>query len=140
MYCSTGRMHHDRPCSVVRIEKELIQNVLVRNQAKMMLMAEDLLKQKSKEHEPKRSTDSLVKRLRAELKRLETKKVSDYEQYKQGSISRNDFVGAKSSVDMRISEINKEFSDLEKELFQNKDVIAEESDIWDLKKYVNMDK
>ncbi|MGN9019523.1 recombinase family protein [Lachnospiraceae bacterium HCP1S3_C3] len=110
MYCSTGRTNSNSPCSKVRIEKELVQNVLVklvRNQAKIMLTAEDLLKQKAKESESKRNTESLIKRLRAELKRLE---------------------------------INKEISDLERELLDKRVAIAEESDIWDIKKYVNLDK
>lgn len=143
MYCSIGRANSNSPCSKVRIEKELVQNVLVklvRNQAKIMLTAEDLLKQKAKESEPKRNTESLIKRLRAELKRLETKKVSDYEHYKQGSNSRSDFLDAKGLADMRISEINKEISDLERELLDKRVAIAEESDIWDIKKYVNLDK
>lgn len=72
-----------------------------------MLTAEDLLKQKAKESESKRNTESLIKRLRAELKRLE---------------------------------INKEISDLERELLDKRVAIAEESDIWDIKKYVNLDK
>ena len=110
MYCSTGRTNSNSLCSKVRIEKELVQNVLVklvRNQAKIMLTAEDLLKQKAKESESKRNTESLIKRLRAELKRLE---------------------------------INKEISDLERELLDKRVAIAEESDIWDIKKYVNLDK
>lgn len=41
---------------------------------------------------------------------------------------------------MRISEINKELSDLERELLDKRVAIAEESDIWDIKKYVNLDK
>ena len=72
-----------------------------------MLTAEDLLKQKAKESESKRNTESLIKSLRAELKRLE---------------------------------INKEISDLERELLDKRVAIAEESDIWDIKKYVNLDK
>ena len=72
-----------------------------------MLTADELLKQKAKESEPKRNTESLIKRLRAELKRLE---------------------------------INKEISDLERELLDKRVAIAEESDIWDIKKYVNLDK
>ena len=75
--------------------------------SKIMLTAEDLLKQKAKESESKRNTESLIKRLRAELKRLE---------------------------------INKEISDLERELLDKRVAIAEESDIWDIKKYVNLDK
>ena len=128
MHCSTGRTNSNSPCSKVRIEKELVQNVLVklvRNQAKIMLTAEDLLKQKAKESESKRNTESLIKRLRAELKRLETKKVSDYEHYKQGSISRSDFLDAKGLADMRISEINKEISDLERKLLDKRVAIAE---------------
>ena len=105
-----------------------------------MLTAEDLLKKKAKESEPKRNTESLIKRLRAELKRLKTNKVSDYEHYKQGSISRSDFLDAKGLADMRISEINKELSDLERKLLDKRVAIAEESDIWDIKKYVNLDK
>ena len=72
-----------------------------------MLTAEDLLKQKAKESESKRNTESLIKSLRAELKRLE---------------------------------INKEISELERELLDKRVAIAEESDIWDIKKYVNLDK
>lgn len=74
------------------------------------------------------------------IQRLETKKVSDYEHYKQGSISRSDFLDAKGLTDMRISEINKELSDLERELLEKRVAIADESDIWDIKKYVNLDK
>ena len=59
---------------------------------------------------------------------------------KQGSISRSDFLDAKGLADMRISEINKELSDLERELLDKRVAIAEESDIWDIKKYVNLDK
>lgn len=143
MYCSTGRMNRNSPCSNVRIEKERVQNVLVtlvRNQAKMMLTAEDLLRQKSKNLEPKRNTDSLIKKLKAEQKRLETKKVSDYEKYKQGSISRSDFVEAKKSLDQHISEIEKELLALDKEMLKKSDDISDGSDIWDIKKYVNLDK
>lgn len=51
-----------------------------------------------------------------------------------------DFLDAKGLADMRISEINKELSDLERELLDKRVAIAEESDIWDIKKYVNLDK
>lgn len=143
MYCSTGRMNRNSPCSNIRIEKERVQNVLVtlvRNQAKMMLTAEDLLRQKAKKLKPQRNTDSLIRKLKAEQKRLETKKVSDYEKYKQGSISRSDFVEAKKSLDQHLSEIEKELLALDKEMLKKSDDISDGSDIWDIKKYVNLDK
>ncbi len=67
-------------------------------------------------NKPKRNTDSLIKKLKAEQKRLETKKVSDYEKYKQGSISRRDFVEAKKPLNQHILEIEKELLALDKEI------------------------
>lgn len=42
-------------------------------------------------------------------------------------------------TDVKSSE-KKEISDLERELLDKRVAIAEESDIWDIKKYVNLDK
>ena len=51
MYCPTGRTHNDSPCKNVRIRKEVVENTLVklvRNQAEMLVTAENILKQKKR--------------------------------------------------------------------------------------------
>jgi DNA invertase Pin-like site-specific DNA recombinase len=141
MYCATGRTHSESPCSKVRIEKELVQNVLiklVRNQAEIMISAEEIIKKKTQSKSAKNNTATLIKGLKAEKKRLEASKVSEYERYKLGSISRNEFSEAKKTVDTRIADIEKELSNLTVTLPEK--ALNEESDIWDIKKYVHLEK
>lgn len=70
MYCPTGRMHRDSPCSEVRIRKDVAEQTLVelvRTQAQLLVKAEQMLKEKKSK--PKKSRD--VGSMRAEIRRLE---------------------------------------------------------------------
>lgn len=90
MYCPTGRTHNDSPCKNVRIRKEVVENTLVklvRNQAEMLVIAENILKQKKKDRFGQEQPDMIIKRLKAEMKKLEGSKIADYESYKAGKMT-----------------------------------------------------
>ena len=108
MYCPTGRTHNDSPCKNVRIRKEVVENTLVRlvrNQAEMLVTAENILKQKKKDRFGQDQPDMIIKRLKAETKKLEGSKIADYESYKAGKISREAFAGKKALTEARKREI-----------------------------------
>lgn len=66
---------------------------LVRNQAEMLVTAENILKQKKKDRFGQDQPDMIIKRLKAETKKLEGSKIADYESYKAGKITREAFAG-----------------------------------------------
>lgn len=108
MYCPTGRTHNDSPCKNVRIRKEVVENTLVRlvrNQAEMLVTAENILKQKKKDRFGQDQPDMIIKRLKAETKKLEGSKIADYESYKAGKITREAFAGKKALTEARKREI-----------------------------------
>ena len=80
MYCPTGRAHNDSPCRNVRIRKDIVENTLVklvRNQAEMLVTAENILKQKKESRFGQDQPDMIIKRLKAEMKKLESSKIAD---------------------------------------------------------------
>ena len=59
---------------------------LVRNQAEMLVTAEKILKQKKDKCSGQNQPEVIIKRLQAEMKKLESSKIADYESYKAGKI------------------------------------------------------
>lgn len=96
MYCPTGRNHKDSVCRDVA-EDTLVR--LVRQQAEMLVRAEDVLKERKNRNGGKPAIDVGV--LKAELKRLAEGKIADYERYKAGEISRETFLERKDAADVR---------------------------------------
>lgn len=111
LYCPTGRMHRESPCSRVRMRKALAEDTLVRlvrKQAELLLEAEKVLKGR-KGKEPGADAGSL----RAELRRLDEAKISGYEDYKAGRMSRERFVERKRELDIRRQEVSAAVSEAE---------------------------
>ena len=111
LYCPTGRMHRESPCSRVRMRKALAEDTLVRlvrKQAELLLEAEKVLKGR-KGKEPGADAGSL----RAELRRLDEAKISGYEDYKAGRMSRERFVERKRALDIRKQEESAAVSEAE---------------------------
>lgn len=112
LYCPTGRMHRDSPCSRVRMKKALAEDTLVRlvrKQAELLLEAERALKGRQGMKEPGADAESL----RAEMRRLDGEKISGYEDYKAGKLSRERFVERKRALDARRQELSAAVSEAE---------------------------
>ena len=119
MYCPTGRTHNDSPCRNVRIKKDIVENTLVklvRNQAEMLVTAENILKQKKESRFGQDQPDMIIKRLKAEMKKLENSKIADYESYKAGQMTREAFAGKKALTDERKREILASIDEMEAKL------------------------
>lgn len=100
-----GRMHRER------MRKALAEDTLVRmvrKQAELLLEAEKVLKGR-KGKEPGADAGSL----RAELRRLDEAKISGYEDYKAGRMSRERFVEKKRELDIRRQEVSAAVSEAE---------------------------
>ena len=116
MYCPTGRNHNDSPCKNVRIRKDVAESTLVklvRNQAEMLVTAENLLKQKKEKRGGQEQPDVIVKRLQAEMKKLESNKIANYEKYKAGKMAREVFAEKKGLIDARKQEILSAMEEME---------------------------
>ena len=112
LYCPTGRMHRDSPCSRVRMKRALAEDTLVRlvrKQAELLLEAERALKGRQGMKEPGADAESL----RAEMRRLDEAKISGYEDYKAGKLSRERFVERKRELDARRQELSAAVSEAE---------------------------
>ncbi len=111
LYCPTGRMYRESPCSRVRMRKALAEDTLVRlvrKQAELLLEAEKVLKGR-KGKEPGADAGSL----RAEVRRLDEAKISGYEDYEAGRMSRERFVERKRELDIRRKEVSAAMSEAE---------------------------
>lgn len=105
-------MHRDSPCSQVRMKKALAEDTLVRlvrKQAELLLEAEQALKGRQGMKEPGADAESL----RAEMRRLDEAKISGYEDYKAGKLSRERFVERKRALDARRQELSAAVSEAE---------------------------
>ena len=65
----------------------------------------NILKQKKKDRFGQDQPDMIIKRLKAETKKLEGSKIADYESYKAGKITREAFAGKKALTEARKREI-----------------------------------
>lgn len=112
LYCPTGRMHRDSPCSRVKMKKALAEETLVqlvRKQAELLLEAENVLKGRKGMKEP--GTDA--EGMRTEMRRLDEAKISGYEDYKAGKVTREMFLERKKALDARRQELSAVVSELE---------------------------
>ena len=88
-------------------EQTLVE--LVRMQAQLLVTAEQMLKEKK--NKPKKGKDAGS--MRAEIRRLEEAKVSDYESYKEGKLTREMFLERKKASDLRRQELSAAAAELE---------------------------
>lgn len=143
MYCPTGRTHNDSPCKNVRIRKEVVENTLVklvRNQAEMLVTAENILKQKKKDRFGQEQPDMIIKRLKAEMKKLEGSKIADYESYKAGKMSREAFAGKKALTEARKREILTSIDEMEAKLLIEEADQRQYREAFEIKKYIYLEK
>jgi len=112
LYCPTGRMHRDSPCSRVKMKKALAEETLVqlvRKQAELLLEAEKVLKGRKAGKNPGADAEGM----RAEIRKLDEEKISGYEDYKAGKVTREMFLERKKMLDVRKQELSAAVSELE---------------------------
>lgn len=112
LYCPTGRMHRDSPCSRVKMKKALAEETLVqlvRKQAELLLEAEKVLKGRKAGKNPGADAEGM----RAEIRKLDEAKISGYEDYKAGKVTREMFLERKKMLDVRKQELSAAVSELE---------------------------
>lgn len=86
---------------------------LVRKQAELLLAAEQVLTVKGKKRTGRQGMDAGS--LNAEMKKLESGKVSDYENYKAGKITRETFIERKKASDIKRQELAAVLAELEEQ-------------------------
>ena len=142
MYCPTGRNHNDSPCKNVRIKKDVAESTLVklvRNQAEMLVTAENLLKQKKEKRGGQEQPDVIVKRLQAEMKKLESNKIADYEKYKAGKMAREVFAEKKNLIDARKQEILSAMEEMEAKRLVDDAEQRQYQEVFEIKKYIHLE-
>ena len=140
MHCPTGRHHRDSVCSKVRIRRNVAEDTLVRlvrQQAEMLVQAEELLKKRKNPYAEKPFINMNI--IKAEIKKLEEGKIADYECYKSGEISRESFIERKQKLDARRSELQSTLSGL-----QTQELVCDMSqneygEALEIKKYLHLE-
>lgn len=143
MFCPTGRTHNDSPCRNVQIGKDTVENTLVqlvRNQAEMLMTAENLIKQKRNNQSGQEQPETIIKRLQAEIKKLESTKIADYEGYRNGKLTREVFVERKAQVDGRKIEIMTLIDEMEAKLLTESMEQREYKEAFEIKNYIYLEK
>ena len=108
MKCPTGRHNKESKCQNVRIRRKVAEDTLlalVRNQAKLLIDAEQILKEKQRKLKEKPGMDIEV--LKSEVKKLEAVEISDYEKYREGKLTREAFLEKKKVLDVRKEELTR---------------------------------
>lgn len=112
LYCPTGRMHRDSPCSQVKMKKALAEETLVqlvRKQAELLWEAKKMLKGRKAGKNPGADAEGM----RAEIRKLDEAKISGYEDYKAGKVTREMFLERKKMLDVRRQELSAAVSEQE---------------------------
>jgi len=138
MYCPTGRMHRDSPCGKVQIRKDVAEQTLVelvRAQARLLVTAEQELKERKQNRKKKVDAGNM----RAEIRRLEEAKVSDYESYKEGKLSREKFLERKKAEDARRQELSAAAAELEAEALVEDECRKEYREAFGIKEYLHLE-
>ena len=138
MYCPTGRMYRDSPCSEVRIRKDVAEQTLVelvRTQAQLLVTAEQMLKEKKSK--PKKGRDA--GNMRAETRRLEEAKVSDYESYKEGKLTREMFLEREKASELRRQELSAAAAELEAQELVEDDSQRKYGEVFGIKEYLHLE-
>lgn len=120
------------------MESTLIK--LVRNQAEMLVTAENILKQKKWDRFGQDQPDMIIKRLKAEMKKLESSKIADYESYKAGKMTREAFAGEKVLTDARKREILASIDEKEAKLLIEEEDQRQYREAFEIKKYIYLEK
>lgn len=105
-------MHRDSPCSRVKMKKALAEETLVqlvRKQAELLLEAEKVLKGRKAGKNPGADAEGM----RAEIRKLDEAKISGYEDYKAGKVTREMFLERKKMLDVRKQELSAAVSEQE---------------------------
>jgi predicted transcriptional regulator len=110
---------------------------LVRQQAEMLLEAEQMLKNKDKQKSESKSMGE--KELRAELRRLEEAKIADYEKYKEGKITRERFVEKKTALDARKKELASALAECEAQDLMDDTNQRQYAEAFQIKEYLHLE-
>lgn len=140
MHCPTGRMYRDSPCSQVRIRRKTAEETLVslvRQQAQMLVDAELILKEKGRYAEGKPGIN--IEAVWAEIRKLEEKKIADYEKYREGGISKEVFLEQKKALDLQKDELTQTAQELEAVALTKDAGRRENQEAFQIGKYVNME-
>ncbi len=113
---------------------------LVRNQAEMLVTAEKILKQKKEKCSGQNQPEVIIKRLQAEMKKLESSKIADYESYKAGKMEREAFTEKKALIDTRKQEILSATDEMEAKLLVEDEEQRQYQDAFEIKKYIHLEK
>lgn len=140
MHCPTGRMHRDSPCSQVRIRRKTADETqvsLVRQQAQMLVDAELILKEKGRYAEGKPGIN--IEAVRAEIRKLEEKKILYYEKYREGGISKEVFMEQKNTLDLQKDELSHTAQELEAVALAEEAGGRDNQEALQIGKYMNME-
>lgn len=141
MYCPTGRMHRDSPCGSVRIRRNVAERALmelVRKQAELLVSAEQALKEKRRQRAGKQGMDAGD--VKAEMKRLDGCKISDYESYKAGKMTKEMFLERKRVSDMKRQELTAVLGEMEAQEILEEDSSREFGKALGIKEYLHLEK
>lgn len=140
MYCPTGRMHRDSPCDSVRIRRDVAERALmglVRKQAELLVSAEQMLKEKRRQRAGKQGMDAGD--VKAEMKRLDGCKISDYESYKAGKMTKEMFLERKRVSDMKRQELTAVLGEMEAQEIVEEDSSREFGKALGIKEYLHLE-
>lgn len=116
-YCPKRRFIPEAECRNISIPEESIKNIVLKT---MQLQADILLEYKEREKTQCSIEMQKLKQQIDTLKRIVEKRDSDvfiyYEQYKNGSISRSEFITSKENTDSKVEKAQREILALEDEL------------------------
>lgn len=140
MHCPTGRMRRNSPCSEVKIRRMVAEETLVRlvrQQAQMLVDAERILKEKGKCAKGKQGIN--IESVRAEIRKLEEKKILEYEKYRDGEISKEVFLEQKKVLDLQKGELTHTAQELEAVALTEDAESREHQEAFQIGKYVEME-
>ncbi|MBD5544595.1 MAG: recombinase family protein [Lachnospiraceae bacterium] len=112
LYCPTGRMHRDSPCSRGEDEEDACggnAGTVCEEAGGVFLEAEKMLKGRKAGKNPGADAEGM----REEIRKLDEAKISVYEDYKAGKVTREMFLERKKMLDVKRQELSAAVSELE---------------------------
>ena len=98
-YCTSAKFHSDSPCKALHLNRREVEDTV----AATLRIQLNLFEHSTKASQQKQQKDSMdcfrdIQRVEKEMAQIQKKKLEQYEAYRSGQISRDDFLAVKEQI------------------------------------------
>ena len=115
-YCPSAKFHSDSPCKALHLNRREVEDTV----ATTLRIQLNLFEDSTKASQQKQQNDSMdcfrdIQRVEKEMAQIQKKKLEQYEAYRSGQISRDDFLAVKEQITTQTDFLSEKKKSLEEQ-------------------------